>query len=81
METALVGAKFLSGEEHDPNVNHGAVPSMCLLPLFHPPCLPEDAPALGHISHDGHAYNCKNPAVMRRSFHMLEHSFVLRYAC
>lgn len=60
----------IPGDEHDPILNPGGVPSLCVLPLFHPPAGPEDEPPLGHISHDGHVYNCKNPAVMRRSFHM-----------
>ncbi|KAG8834731.1 hypothetical protein FRC17_007455 [Serendipita sp. 399] len=58
------------GEEHDPDINPGAAPSYCTLPLFHPPADPADAPGLGHVSSDGHAYNCKNPALMQRSFHI-----------
>ncbi|KAG8854044.1 hypothetical protein FRB91_004122 [Serendipita sp. 411] len=58
------------GEEHDPTVNPGAAPSLCQLPLFHPPALPDDAPVSGHVSHDGHVYNCKSPATLRRSFHI-----------
>ncbi|PVF95046.1 hypothetical protein CPB86DRAFT_739378 [Serendipita vermifera] len=60
-----------SGAEHDPNVNQGAVPSLCQLPIFHASARPEDAPPSGYVSHDGHVYGCKNPAVMRRSFHIL----------
>ncbi|CAG8553504.1 2166_t:CDS:2 [Acaulospora colombiana] len=61
-----------SGDEHDKDTNPNAVASYCTLPLFHGPADAADAPPLGHISQDGHAYNCKNPAEMQRSFHMLE---------
>ncbi|KIM24947.1 hypothetical protein M408DRAFT_331430 [Serendipita vermifera MAFF 305830] len=58
------------GEEHDPDLNQGAAPSNCVLPLFHPPADATTAPVLGHTSLDGHAYQCKNPALMQRAFHI-----------
>ncbi|PVF98362.1 hypothetical protein CPB86DRAFT_825740 [Serendipita vermifera] len=58
------------GDEHDKDTNPNAVASYCTLPLFHGPADPADAPPLGHISQDGHAYDCKNPAEMQRSFHI-----------
>jgi hypothetical protein len=58
------------GDEHDADSNPGAVASYCTLPLFHSPADSDNAPTLGHVSQDGHAYNCKNPAMMQRSFHM-----------
>ncbi|KIM19859.1 hypothetical protein M408DRAFT_334238 [Serendipita vermifera MAFF 305830] len=65
------------GQEHLGDENSGAIPSFCVLPLFHGTPGPDDIPTLGHISHDGHAYKCKNPALMQRSFHIffvLDHS-------
>lgn len=65
------------GDEHDASINTGAQDSYCVLPLFHPPADASQAPSLGHISQDGHAYRCKNPALMQRSFHIffvLDHS-------
>jgi len=50
------------GEEHDPDMNGIAHASLCTLPRFHPPADSADAPPLGHVSSDGHSYNCKNPA-------------------
>ncbi|KAG8836422.1 hypothetical protein FRC18_011419 [Serendipita sp. 400] len=58
------------GDEHDSTVNPGAVSSYCILPIFHPPADLAKAPALGHVSRDGHAYSCKNPALMQRSYHI-----------
>ena len=77
------------GREHDSTLNLGAVPSYCILPLFHPPAQPGQVtfntinsesvnphspihahPYSGHISGNGHAFPCKNPAQMQRAFHM-----------
>ncbi|PVF98363.1 hypothetical protein CPB86DRAFT_733118 [Serendipita vermifera] len=58
------------GEEHDSSINPGAVDSYCTLPLFHGPARPEDTPGLGYISHDGHAFACKNPVLMQKSYHI-----------
>ncbi|KIM22922.1 hypothetical protein M408DRAFT_331422 [Serendipita vermifera MAFF 305830] len=62
------------GKEHDGNENSGAVPSFCVLPLFHGPPDPNDAPTSGHISHDGHVYRCKNLARSFHIFFVLDHS-------
>jgi hypothetical protein len=70
IERAPELAHSIIGDEHDKDTNPNAVPSYCTLPLFHEPADAADAPPLGHISQDGHAYNCKNPAEMQRSFHM-----------
>ncbi|KIM22917.1 hypothetical protein M408DRAFT_332686 [Serendipita vermifera MAFF 305830] len=70
------------GQEHDGDENSGAVPSFCVLPLFHGTPDLDNTPTLGHISHDGHAYKCKNPALMQRSFHIffvLDHSGSMTY--
>jgi hypothetical protein len=58
------------GVEHDPIATLGAVASYCTLPLFHQPADPATSIALGHVSHDGHAYTCKNPMTMQKSFHV-----------
>jgi hypothetical protein len=61
---------ILLADEHDPIRNPGAKPSSCLLSAFHGPAKPGDAPASGHVSHDGHAYSCKDPTTMGESFHV-----------
>ncbi|PVF92927.1 hypothetical protein CPB86DRAFT_144289 [Serendipita vermifera] len=58
------------GDEHDKDTNPNAIPSYCTLPLFHEAPDAANAPPLGHVSQDGHAYNCKSPAEMQRSFHI-----------
>lgn len=59
-----------TGEEHKPDINLEAAPSYCTLPLFHPHADLADAPPSGHVSYDGHAYLCKNPALLQKSYHM-----------
>ncbi len=63
-------SNIVQGDEHNPDSNRGAVPSHSVLPMFHAPADPSDAPVMGHVSLDGHAYSCKNPAQMQRSYHM-----------
>ncbi|KAG8833320.1 hypothetical protein FRC17_010895 [Serendipita sp. 399] len=58
------------GEEHDPEINKGAVASYCTLQIFHPLSNPEEQPETGYISKDGHKYDCKNPVQMQRAFHI-----------
>lgn len=49
-----------------------AHPSHCTLPMFHPPMDAEKAPpGLGYVSDDGHHFLCKNPIVMRPSYHII----------
>lgn len=62
------------GPEHDRNVNAGAQPSYCTLPILHARhTLDQPVPrnGLGYISNDGHAFHCPNPAVMHQAFHVI----------
>ncbi|KAF5337682.1 hypothetical protein D9757_014271 [Collybiopsis confluens] len=58
-----------SGSEHAATATIAAQPSYCILPMFHPPAAFNNS-GLGHISNDGHHFNCKNPAVLQQSFHV-----------
>ncbi|KIJ13989.1 hypothetical protein PAXINDRAFT_100354 [Paxillus involutus ATCC 200175] len=61
-----------SGPEHTAAGGNPALPSYCLLPLFHPPMDPDTAPGgMGYISHDGHQFPCRNPVVMQQAFHVI----------
>ncbi|PAV19468.1 hypothetical protein PNOK_0440200 [Pyrrhoderma noxium] len=56
------------GDEHKDPPN----PSYCDLPHFHPPAhFNTQAPANGHVSNDGHAFFCKNPAILNQAFHVI----------
>ncbi|KAF9230358.1 hypothetical protein BU15DRAFT_57330 [Melanogaster broomeanus] len=60
-----------SGSEHFATPGKPAQPSHCTLPLFHPPMYQGDAQdKQGYISHDGHKFTCRNPAVMQQAFHV-----------
>ncbi|PVF98364.1 hypothetical protein CPB86DRAFT_797339 [Serendipita vermifera] len=59
------------GENHKPELNPDARPSFCTLPLFHKPADGTNAPSPGHVSVDGHAYTCKNPADIQSAFHII----------
>ncbi|KAF9230708.1 hypothetical protein BU15DRAFT_91059 [Melanogaster broomeanus] len=61
-----------SGPEHSAAGGNPALPSYCVLPLFHPPLDANTAPAgMGYISHDGHQFSCRNPVVMQQAFHVI----------
>ena len=46
-------------------------PSYCTLPMFHPLKNPNDpVNGFGYISNDGHQFECNNPIVMQRAFHV-----------
>ena len=69
----ISNAKYeFQGPEH--TVEGGgpnAQPSRCTLPMFHPDMDPAKAPSgLGHISSDGHHFECMNPISMQQSFHV-----------
>ncbi|KAG8216262.1 hypothetical protein J3R82DRAFT_8306 [Butyriboletus roseoflavus] len=50
------------GPEHTAAGGEAAIPSYCVLPLFHAPLNPSIAPAgLGYVSQDGHQFACRNP--------------------
>ncbi|KAF8548563.1 hypothetical protein OG21DRAFT_1606884 [Imleria badia] len=59
------------GPKHTAAGGGAAVPSYCVLPLFHAPLNPNTAPArAGYISDDGHQFACRNPVPMPRAFHV-----------
>ncbi|KAF9231816.1 hypothetical protein BU15DRAFT_81945 [Melanogaster broomeanus] len=61
-----------SGSEHFATPGKPAQPSYCTLPLFHPPVYQGDTQdKQGYISHDGHKFTCRNPAVMQQAFHVI----------
>ncbi|KAG8215603.1 hypothetical protein J3R82DRAFT_7468 [Butyriboletus roseoflavus] len=59
------------GPEHTAASGGAAIPSYCVLPLFHAPLNPNVAPAMGYISQDGHQFACRNPVVMQQAFHVI----------
>ncbi|KAF8548217.1 hypothetical protein OG21DRAFT_1449416 [Imleria badia] len=60
------------GPEHTAAGGGAAIPSYCLLPLFHAPLNANTAPAgVGYISNDGHQFACRNPVVMQQAFHVI----------
>ena len=80
----IVSTNFLnSGPEHNATTHAAAQPSYCTLPILHPRQTLDQAPpgGLGYISNDGHAFLCRNPAVLRQAFHVYAHSLscILRF--
>ncbi|KAF8548836.1 hypothetical protein OG21DRAFT_1448641 [Imleria badia] len=60
------------GPEHTAAGGGAAIPSYCILPLFHAPLNPNTAPAgVGYVSNDGHQFACRNPVVMQQAFHVI----------
>ncbi|KAF8548149.1 hypothetical protein OG21DRAFT_1501183 [Imleria badia] len=60
------------GTEHSADGGAAAIPSYCVLPLFHAPLDPNTAPTGGgYISNDGHQFACRNPVVMQQAFHVI----------
>ncbi|KAI6111762.1 hypothetical protein EV401DRAFT_1987972 [Pisolithus croceorrhizus] len=60
-----------SGPEHAGDAGTLPQPSYCTLPMFHRPSDPHGAaPAIGHISNDGHHFTCRNPVVMQQAYHV-----------
>ncbi|KIJ07932.1 hypothetical protein PAXINDRAFT_102749 [Paxillus involutus ATCC 200175] len=61
-----------SGPDHSAAAGNPAQPSYCTLPIFHAPRNPAGpAPVMGYVSHDGHVFSCRNPAVMQQAFHVI----------
>lgn len=56
------------GPEHADMASH----SFCTQNIFHAPLALGTVPdnALGYVSHDGHSYDCKDPALLHQSFHV-----------
>ncbi|KAF8552259.1 hypothetical protein OG21DRAFT_1416462 [Imleria badia] len=64
------------GPEHNAAGGCAAIPSYCVLPLFHAPLNPNAAlEGVGYISSDGHQFACRNPVVMQQAFHILPHNY------
>ncbi|PCH41519.1 hypothetical protein WOLCODRAFT_163166 [Wolfiporia cocos MD-104 SS10] len=63
------------GQEHAGAGRSGAPqPSHCILPILHARYTldqPFPGNGLGYISNDGHAFNCRNPAVLQQAFHVI----------
>ncbi|KAM5540363.1 hypothetical protein V8D89_005821 [Ganoderma adspersum] len=61
------------GPEHDSATHPRAQPSYCTLPILHRRQPLDQVPAngLGYVSNDGHAFECRNPAVLRQAFHVI----------
>ncbi|CAE6410609.1 unnamed protein product, partial [Rhizoctonia solani] len=60
-----------AGPEHEASATAPANPSYCTLPIFHAsePRLP--APSTGHVSIDGHSFDCRNPARNHQAYHIV----------
>ncbi|KAF8685043.1 hypothetical protein RHS04_00827 [Rhizoctonia solani] len=60
-----------AGPEHEASATAQANPSYCILPIFHAPEAQQPAPPTGHVSIDGHAFDCQNPSRMNQAYHIL----------
>ncbi|KAF8685038.1 hypothetical protein RHS04_00828 [Rhizoctonia solani] len=60
-----------AGPEHEAMATTAANPSYCTLPIFHQPEPQQPIPPIGHVSRDGHAFNCQNPSRLHQAYHML----------
>jgi hypothetical protein len=61
-----------AGSEHATSGGKPAVPSFCILPLFHAPLSASDPPPnQGYISRDGHQFLCRNPTSLQQPFHII----------
>ncbi|KAI6143615.1 hypothetical protein BKA82DRAFT_2416446 [Pisolithus tinctorius] len=61
-----------SGPEHAGDAGTLPQPSYCTLAMFHQPSDPHGAaPAIGHVSNDGHHFTCRNPVVMQHAYHVI----------
>ncbi|KAG9090109.1 hypothetical protein FRC06_001223 [Ceratobasidium sp. 370] len=57
--------------EHEATATTAANPSYCTLPIFHDPQAQQPAPATGHVSLDGHSFNCQNPSRFHQAYHIV----------
>ncbi|KAG9091466.1 hypothetical protein FS749_016528, partial [Ceratobasidium sp. UAMH 11750] len=60
-----------AGPEHEATATTAANPSYCTLPIFHDPQPQQPAPAAGHVSLDGHSFNCQNPSRFHQAYHIV----------
>ncbi|KAI0751603.1 hypothetical protein C8Q80DRAFT_1158351 [Daedaleopsis nitida] len=66
--------RMCSGAEHNRTGEEAAQPSYCTLPILHPPFdpnMPPEGGIGGYISDDGHAFLCRNPALLRQAYHVI----------
>lgn len=60
-----------AGPEHEATATSPENPSRCILPIFHAPMAPRPAPPTGHVSVDGHHFDCQNPSRLHQSYHIV----------
>ncbi|KAG8713463.1 hypothetical protein FRC11_012070, partial [Ceratobasidium sp. 423] len=60
-----------AGPEHEATATTAANPSYCTLPMFHQPEPQQPAPLTGHVSRDGHAFDCQNPSRLHQAYHIV----------
>ncbi|KAG9124904.1 hypothetical protein FRC07_009778 [Ceratobasidium sp. 392] len=59
-----------AGPEHEATATTAANPSYCTLPIFHDPQAQQPAPTIGHVSVDGHLFDCQNPSRLHQAYHI-----------
>ncbi|QRV98718.1 E3 ubiquitin-protein ligase TRIP12 [Ceratobasidium sp. AG-Ba] len=60
-----------AGPEHEATATTAASPSYCTLPIFHAPEPQQPSSMHGHVSLDGHSFNCQNPARLHQAYHIV----------
>ncbi|CAE6456078.1 unnamed protein product [Rhizoctonia solani] len=60
-----------AGPEHEATATTAANPSYCTLPMFHAPEPQQPAPLTGHVSRDGHTFDCQNPSRLHQAYHII----------
>ncbi|KAG9079434.1 hypothetical protein FRC06_007726 [Ceratobasidium sp. 370] len=60
-----------AGPKHEATTTAPANPSHCTLSIFHRPQGQQPAPTSGHVSLDGHAFNCQNPSRLHQAYHIV----------
>ncbi|KAG8793625.1 hypothetical protein FRC12_002185 [Ceratobasidium sp. 428] len=60
-----------AGPEHEATATTAASPSYCTLPIFHAPQAQRPAPPNGHVSLDGHLFDCRNPSRLHQAYHVV----------
>ncbi|KAG8710303.1 hypothetical protein FRC08_017346 [Ceratobasidium sp. 394] len=60
-----------AGLEHEATAVTTATPSYCTLPIFHAPKARHPTPTSGHISLDGHSFDCHNPSRLHQAYHIV----------
>ncbi|KAH7325390.1 hypothetical protein B0J17DRAFT_581710 [Rhizoctonia solani] len=62
-----LGSLRLTGPEHDEKDKK----SWCTLPIFHLPQGQNPRLTYGHVSHDGHRYDCPDPSLVYQPYHVV----------